>query len=75
MTKVASVKFPNTNHDYNVTYFDRDENAAQYILDFVHKHHCAVVLLQGFTQEEIDLLQRVPGVTVRQKIQKNTVSV
>ncbi len=66
MSKVASVIFPNSSSEYKVEYFDKDENAVQAVLNFVRIHHCKVILLHGFTEEEMNLLENINGVSIQQ---------
>lgn len=66
MSKVASVIFPNSSSEYKVEYFDKDENAVQAVLNLVKVHQCKVILLHGFTEEEMNLLEKINGVSIHQ---------
>lgn len=65
--KVALIRFLNSSGDYRVHYFQGKMEAAETIINFVNEHHCNVVIVSGFTADEINLLEKIPGITIKQK--------
>lgn len=64
MTKVAVIIFKENPFECKVEYYHDDQQAVQSVLDFATNHKFRVVLLHGFGEAELAILQHVPGISV-----------
>lgn len=63
--KTATVRFPNSCGDYTIRYIPYQNDPVESLLNLVNEHHCTVIHLSGFTDDELSYLSEAVGDSIK----------